>query len=133
MAILLGFDFGTHRIGVAVGQTLTCSATPLTTVHNRNDRPDWGALERIVAEWQPTGAILGLPLHMDEREAELAARVRRFARQLHGRFGLTTHLIDERLSTRAARERLAVAGAGRFGVDAVAAQLILETWLGERH
>lgn len=143
MATLLGFDFGTRKIGVAVGQTITATASPLTTLRHRGGKPDWVAIEALIREWRPQAAVLGLPHNMDDTEEEtLAEPVRRFARQLQGRFALPVHLVDERLTTIAA-ERAVGSGAGgrrRGGaratdaLDAYAAKLILETWLTEaRH
>lgn len=129
MATLLGFDFGPRKIGVAVGQTLTGTAAPLTTVRAQGQRPDWKRLEALVREWQPEAAVVGLPFHMDGREEDWSDQVRRFARQLNGRFGLPVHLVDERLSTHEARRQLGRAGTGT--VDAHAARLILETWLAD--
>lgn len=133
MGTLLGFDFGTRKIGVAVGQTVTRSATALTTIRTRDEKPDWERIERLIREWQPLEAVVGLPFNMDDSEADIAPRARRFARQLEGRFGLKVHLIDERLTTIEARGRLGRAGAEPGAVDAMAAKLILETWLSERH
>jgi putative Holliday junction resolvase len=134
MGALLGFDFGLRRIGVAVGQTLTGTASPLTTLISRNEQPDWAAIGRLVAEWQPEALVVGLPYQMDDQEAEVACRARRFARQLEGRYRLPVHLADERLTTREARRQLGRRGAeDRRLVDALAAQLILETWLSDRN
>lgn len=132
MGTLLGFDFGTRKIGVAVGQTVTCSATALTTIRSRDEKPDWERIEHLIREWQPLEAVVGLPFNMDDSEADIAPRARRFARQLEGRFGLKVHLIDERLTTIEARGRVG-RGAEPGAVDAMAAKLILETWLSERH
>lgn len=134
MATLLGFDYGTAKIGIAVGQTVSGTATPLTTLRNRGQKPDWTRIEAIVGDWQPDAAVLGLPYNMDDTEEAWTDRVRRFARQLEGRFGLTVYLVDERLTTLEAERRLAAdAGAGGRHradlVDAYAAKLILETWL----
>lgn len=137
MATLLGFDYGTHKIGIAVGQTISATATPLATVRNRGQKPDWARIEAIIRDWRPEAAVLGVPYHMDDREESWAERVRRFARQLEGRFGLPVHLIDERLTTHDAERQLAAAGQrntkGGDLVDAYAAKLILETWLNEQH
>lgn len=144
MATLLGFDFGTGKIGVAVGQTISATATPLATVTNRGQKPDWTRIEAIIRDWQPDAAVLGLPYRMDDSEEDWSERVRRFARQLEGRFGLRVHLVDERLTTieaerdlaAAARAGLAVSPHRQSGkgdlVDAYAAKLILETWLNEQ-
>jgi len=145
VATLLGFDYGTHRIGVAVGQTITDSATPLEVLVSRDERPDWRGIERLVREWSPSAAVLGLPLEMDGAEVDWSQRVHRFARQIEGRFGLSVHLVDERLSSiDACRSMTAGRPAGktrragvprgrRRPVDALAAALILETWLREQH
>lgn len=130
---LLGFDFGSRKIGVAVGQTLTGTATALTTLRSRNNKPDWVAIERLVRDWQPGAAVLGLPVNMRDIEESWADQVRRFARQLEGRFGLEVHLVDERLTSRAAREHLGLRFDARDDcIDATAAKLILETWLTNR-
>jgi putative Holliday junction resolvase len=132
LATLLGFDFGPRNIGVAVGQTVTASATALETVRAQGQRPNWQRLEAIIREWQPDAAVLGLPFNMDGSEEEWTPLVQRFGRQLQGRFGLEVHLVDERLSSLEARRQLAVArGTADPRVDAQAAKLILETWLTE--
>jgi putative Holliday junction resolvase len=136
LATLLGFDFGTRKIGIAVGQTITATASPLATLRHRGQKPDWAGIEALVREWQPEAAVLGLPHNMDDTEEEtLAEPVRRFARQLEGRFGLRVHLVDERLTTIAAARALGTRDAGRRPdeLDAYAAKLILETWLAEQN
>jgi len=133
MATLLGFDFGPRKIGVAVGQTITGSASPLTTLRSRERRPDWHLIETLVRDWQPSALVVGLPYNMDDTEAEWAAAARRFARQLQARFGLAVHLVDERLTSIEARRQLGRGADSLAVVDAMAARLILETWLGEQH
>lgn len=127
-ATLLGFDFGDRRIGVAVGQTLTGTASPLTTLDARDGQPDWTRVAALLDDWRPDALVVGLPLNMDGSEQDLTRRARRFARRLQRRLGLPLHFADERLSTREARDREAgtVHPAGR---DAVAAQVILEGWM----
>lgn len=136
MATLLGFDFGTHRIGVAVGQTVTHEARPLTTLYSRDGRPDWDSVAKLVSEWHPEAFILGLPIDLDGQEVDWSARVHRFARQLHGRFGRRVHLIDERFTSIEAQHRRQARGTQGPGpaetVDAMAAAVILETWLREQ-
>ena len=129
---LLAFDYGEKRIGIAVGQTLTGTATPLDTIRVTRAKPDWAAIGRVLARWQPHALVVGLPLNMDGTEQDLTRAARRFARQLEGRFSLEVHLVDERLSTREARERLAREGRYEEEDHAVAAQVILEGWLNER-
>ena len=134
MGTLLGFDYGTHKIGVAVGQTLTGTANPLTTLSAVQQRPDWASIEKLIAEWQPEALVVGLPYEMTDREAEVADRAKRFARQLHGRFRLPVHMVDERLTSREAWTRLGKAAHKDVTrVDSMAAKLILETWLNDRN
>jgi len=130
-ALLLAFDYGTRRIGVALGETVTQSARPLATVAVRGHRPDWEAVGRLIEAWRPQRLVVGLPLDLDGAEQDLSHGARRFGRQLEGRYRLPVDLIDERLTTRVARSRLAEAGRGRDPVDPVAAQLILEGWFSE--
>jgi len=133
MGILLGFDFGPRKIGVAVGQTLTGSASPLTTLRARDRRPDWEGIGRLIGEWTPQALVVGIPYDMDDKEVDWAPRVHRFVRQLEGRFRLPVHRVDERLTSREARTLMGRAATSREAVDAVAASLILETWLSEQH
>jgi len=133
---ILAFDFGTRRIGVAVGESLTRLAHPLTTIaaERRDDR--FAAIAKLVDEWRPALLLVGLPTHADGEEHELTASARRFARQLEGRFGVTVVLADERFTTRAATESLAATGvkarSQRGMRDQVAAQLILQAYLDDR-
>jgi putative Holliday junction resolvase len=129
---LLAFDYGEKNIGVAVGQTLTGTANPLETIRVSGSSPDWNAISRIVKTWQPDALVVGLPLNMDGTEQKVSRRARRFGNQLLGRYQLPVHLVDERLTTREARDRLA--SEGRAGSDdhPVAAQIILESWLNEQ-
>ncbi|MCG6966319.1 MAG: Holliday junction resolvase RuvX [Chromatiaceae bacterium] len=132
MGVLLGFDYGTHKIGVAVGQPLTGTATPLETLPMVNRRPDWARIGRLLEEWRPESLVVGHPFQMNDREASNAEGAKRFARQLHGRFHLPVHLVDERLTSREAWSRLGKeAGKDQTRVDSYAAKLILETWLND--
>ncbi len=126
---LLAFDFGLKRIGVAVGQTQTGSANPLETVAVKRERPDWEAIAKLIKTWTPDALVVGLPLNMDGSEQEMTHRAERFGRQLNGRFGLSVHLVDERLTTREAKTRLQLDGRVDQDADPVAAQIILEDWL----
>ena len=122
----MAFDFGTTKIGVAVGQKITGTATPVTVVKAKDGIPEWPAIDRLVEEWQPTVFVIGLPLNMDGTESDMSEAATRFSRRLHGRYGINIELMDERLSTFEARE---FDEPGK--VDAIAAKLILETWLAE--
>ncbi len=131
---VLAFDFGTKRIGVAIGNTLTGTARPLVVLKASDGAPDWQQLAALVAEWRPVQLVVGLPLNMDGTESELSTRARRFANRLGGRLSLPVTTVDERLSSFEARGeimRSARRPGARPEVDALAASLILETWLSE--
>lgn len=129
---LLGFDFGTKSIGVAVGQQLTGTARPLAALKAQDGTPDWQLIEKLLKEWQPDFVVVGLPLNMDGTEQPLTARARKFANRLHGRFGVRVELQDERLSTVEARSTLFERGGYRAlnkgQVDSQSAVIILEDW-----
>ncbi len=130
---LLAFDFGTRRIGVAVGQEFTASASPLTTLTPVQNRPDWDAIARLINEWKPDALVIGVPYHMDGTAHEMTEAARRFGRQLAGRFGLPVHEADERLSSDEAERRTGSHRRQRKGdIDRVAAQVILEDWLRQQ-
>ena len=132
---IIAFDFGYRRIGVAVGQTLTGSASPLSVVPVAN-KPDWQAITVIVKEWKPAAIVVGLPLAEEGGETDMSKGARRFGRQLHGRYGIPVLYEDERLTSFGAEERFVDARArgemrkkdAEFK-DAIAAQIILENWL----
>ena len=116
---LLAFDFGLKRTGVAVGNTLTRAAQPLTTVTAEGDAR-FAPIAQLIAEWQPAALVVGVPFHPDGAEHDNTYRARRFARQLHGRFGLPVFEVDERYST---TEALAD---GAKDADAAAAAILLD-------
>jgi putative Holliday junction resolvase len=132
-ATLLAFDFGTRRIGVAVGSTRLGQARPLSTVEAEQAQVRFAAIAKLIAEWQPQALVVGLPVHADGTAHALTERARRFARQLHGRFELPVLLVDERHTSELAKQALAQAGRGgrahRAERDALAAQLILQAYL----
>ena len=133
---ILAFDFGTRRIGVAIGETVTGLAHPLATIAAQRKDDRFAAIGKLIDEWRPALVLIGLPTHADGAEHELTASARRFARQLEGRFRVSVALADERFTTRAAGEALAAAGVNarkQRGVrDQVAAQQILQAYLDER-
>lgn len=118
----LAFDFGTRRIGVASGNRLTRTASPLPTVASEGDAR-WQALAALLREWAPDAVVVGLPTHPDGAAHEMTARALKFARQLHGRFGVMVFMVDERYTSAAAQS------AGARDLDAGAAVLILEQFL----
>ena len=129
---VLAFDFGTKRIGVAVGDFETRLAHPLTTIAAADNRARFAAIERLISEWRPALLVVGLPAHADGAAHPVGRLARRFAQRLHGRFGARTELVDERLTSHEAEGLLRGAGARgarlKAGLDAVAAQRILETY-----
>jgi putative holliday junction resolvase len=118
----LAFDYGLRRTGVAVGNTLTRAARPLTTVSAEGDAR-FAPFAKLIKEWQPAALVVGVPFHPDGAEHDNTRRARRFARQLHGRFGLPVLEVDERYST---TEALAD---GAKDADAAAAAILLEQHL----
>lgn len=131
----LGFDYGTRNIGVAVGQSITHSARELTPLKAQDGIPRWEQVEKLIKDWQPDIVVVGLPLNMDDSESDLCVRARKFARRLEGRYGVTVHLHDERLSTREAKAEARDRGYSNHysdnPVDSIAARLILESWFRE--
>lgn len=132
----LGFDYGTQKIGVAVGQTVTHTAHPLDTICVRKSIPAWKHVDKLVQEWQPQGLVVGLPLSAAGEETAMCSMVRQFGTALEHRYKLPVYWIDESLTTMAALGALRSAGASHDqqerARDQVAAQLILETFLHEQ-
>jgi putative holliday junction resolvase len=118
----LAFDFSLKRVGVASGNVITGTATPLCTLKDEGDAR-FAALGRLIAEWRPDALVVGVPRHPDGAPHDNTARAQRLARQLAGRFGLPVHEVDERWTTTEAR------ALGARDTDAAAAALILEQFL----
>ena len=135
LRLLLGFDYGSKQIGVAVGQVITGQARELCILKAQNGVPDWQKVEALLREWQPDAIVVGLPLNMDGTPSEMSERAEKFARRLNGRFNLPVHTHDERLTTYEAKgQRLQQgqnSGYRERPVDALAAALLLEGWLAE--
>ena len=136
-ATVLAFDFGTRRIGVAMGNTLTRVAHPLTTIDAPPTAARFTAIAALIDEWQPAQLVVGLPVHADGTPHAMTARAKTFVRALETRFALPVALVDERFTTQAAVGALAAAGRGgraeRAARDAAAAQIILQQWLDAPH
>ena len=129
---LLGFDYGRKRIGVAVGQRLTQSATALTTVRARDGTPDWPAISHLIEEWKPDALVVGIPYHMDGSEQDMTQAAQRFCRQLEGRYRLPVHPAEERLSSYIVESRLPGSGNTGQSIDPLSAQVILQDWLQQK-
>lgn len=134
---ILGFDFGTKSIGVAVGQEITGSASPLLSLKAVDGIPNWDEIGKLIGEWQPDLLVVGLPLNMDGTEQEMTHRARKFANRLNGRFGVKTATQDERLTTTDAKARLFELGGFKSltkgQVDAVSAVLIIESYFENQY
>ncbi len=132
---ILGFDFGTKRIGVASAQAVTATATPLTPIPSRDGIPDWDRMDALLREWTPEALVVGLPLNMDDSESELSRLARKFARRLVARYRLPVFMCDERLSSHSARGLLMEVQDRRKGklpsLDSTAAVFIAEAWLAD--
>jgi putative Holliday junction resolvase len=137
LRLLLGFDFGSKQIGVAVGQVITGQARELCILKAQNGVPDWQKVEVLFKEWQPDAIVVGLPLNMDGTKSAMSERAEKFARRLNGRFNLPVHTHDERLTTYEAKgQRLQQgqnSGYRERPVDALAAALLLQGWLEQNN
>jgi putative holliday junction resolvase len=133
---LLAFDFGLKRIGVATGQTLTGTTQMLAPLPARDGQPDWASIEKLLKEWRPDLLLIGIPLAIDGSELSVTPNARKFMNRLHGRFGLPVQGIDERITTKEARQQLFDYGGYKAlqnqSVDSLAAELMLQQWLHDR-
>lgn len=134
---VLAFDYGLSQIGLAVGNTQLNTSQPLTTIQAKDGIPRWEVVGELLKEWMPDIVLVGLPLNMDGSEGEMCQRARKFAARLEGRFRAKVTMVDERLTSFAAKELLQEQGHRgdykRQPADAMAAKLILETWLLSHH
>lgn len=125
--VVLGFDFGLKRIGVAVGQTITQTASPETIVNSQDGKPDWARITELFEKWQPVAIVVGLPLQLNGEEQPITQSARKFGQRLSGRYGnKPLFFIEEQLTSIEAESRMK--GKAKH-IDDHAAQIILETWL----
>jgi putative Holliday junction resolvase len=137
--LVLAFDFGRRRIGVACGDTLSRTARPLAGVANAASGPRWDTIDSLMREWQPTLIVIGLPYNVDDSESIMSAMARGFAADIERRYALPVRLIDERYSSLEAATRLTSERKSglrkrrveKADVDAAAACVILERWFNE--
>lgn len=136
---VMGFDFGTVRMGVAVGQALTGTARPLAIIKTRQGQPDWDTISELLAQWQPALLVVGIPRHADGSANRVTDAALSFSQALQTRYHLPVETIDEYLSSHEAKRYLAESQSrGRkkradlMATDAVAAALILQSWLQQR-
>jgi len=132
----LGFDFGLKHLGIAIAQTITRQANPLTTLRAKQGVPDWQALDKLVQTWAPQGLVVSIPLNMDGTEQPITAKARHFAARVKARYKLPIFEADERLTTREAKQALFEKGGfkalKKSDIDKHSAALILQHWLNEQ-
>lgn len=140
---LLAFDYGTKRIGVAVGQELTRTASPLTTLNNSANTIAWDAIDQLVTDWRPDAFVVGLPLNADGSEHEISHAAKQFGNKLQARYNLSIFWVDERLTSMEAESMIATSRIGRKSkpidrnkakaeIDKTAAKIILESWFNQQ-
>lgn len=133
---LLAFDFGLKRIGVAVGNTLTQSATPLPLLSAHEGIPDWHVIQSLIEEWKINSFLVGIPLNMDGSEQAITTAAKKFAEELVVKFQKPLYTVDERLSTREIRQQLFEEGGykaiKKASIDSLVAKLLLENWMRHR-
>ena len=134
---VLAFDFGTKSIGVAVGQEVTGTASPLAALKARDGIPDWQQIAALYEEWQPHLVVVGLPLNMDGSEQEMTQRAKKFANRLHGRFKVAVETCDERLTATDAKSMLFELGGykklTKDKIDSVSACVIFTSWIESQY
>ncbi|WP_240098114.1 Holliday junction resolvase RuvX [Thermomonas flagellata] len=138
--LVLGFDVGARRIGVAVGQAMTGGASAVAVVEVGNAGPDWARIDALLRQWRPHGLVVGDPMTLDGGDQPIRQAARAFAQELQRRSGLPVAMVDERNSSQEAARRFAAARAdGRRrrrdaeALDALAAAVIVERWLAAPH
>jgi len=136
VTVVVGFDYGARRIGVALGNRISSSARALGVVDNGATGPDWLRVTALLREWRPDALLVGLPLTLDSGEQDTSRAARAFAAELHARANLPIALVDERLTSREAAQRFAARRASgnarrkdAANLDAIAAEVIVEQWL----
>lgn len=130
----LAFDYGTQRIGVAFGQSLTGTATAIKVLKAKDGIPNWNEIESLIQEWSPDLFVVGLPYNLDGSESALMLRAIKFGNRLNGRFNKPCYGMDERLSSQEAAEQALEANSRakkKLAIDDIAAQIILENWFTE--
>jgi putative Holliday junction resolvase len=123
---VMAFDYGTKRIGIAIGQTVSRTATALKVIAADNGKPRWQEIAALIDEWGPDLFVVGKPAYEDQQPNPVGEEIERFSRRLRGRYNRPVEFIDERLSSFAAAQD---DQAGSSGLDAAAAKMILLTWL----
>lgn len=134
----MAFDFGTKHIGIAFGQTITCTAEGIARINSHNGMPDWKALDALVAIWKPDAFVIGLPLNMDGSASHMSQRAKKFANRIADRYHKKAFLMDERLSSREVKEQYynqeltKPAAKKPQEFDSLAAAVILQSWFANQ-
>lgn len=132
----LAFDYGTQRIGVAYGQSVSGTAQAVCVLKAKDGIPNWDEIEALIAEWKPSVFVVGMPYNLDGSDSELLKRAIKFSNRLNGRFNKPCYGMDERLSSKEAIEMMVEENDGQMkhkktAIDDIAAQIILENWFNE--
>ncbi len=129
----IAFDFGMKRVGIAVGQSITKTATPLEFLSVKDGIPNWDIIKQLIEKWQPDALIVGIPLNMDGSEQDITFSARKFSNRLYERFKIPVKTVDERLTTVEARSQLftekGYKALKKGIIDSMAAKIMLEDWL----
>jgi len=132
---VLGFDFGHKHIGVAIGELMTSTAKPLSTITARHGEPKWEDIEHLIERWGPDALIVGIPLNMDGSDGSVTSAAKKFSEELHEHFMLPIIEVDERLTTVEAKQQLFDKGGfdalDKATIDSYSAKLIIESWLAD--
>lgn len=132
---VLGFDYGRKRIGLATGQTITGTATPLLTLPQTGGNPDWTAIEKEIQQWRPQALIVGMPYHTDGSENKMTVAARQFAYELEKRFKLPVIEVNEALSSQQAeailKQKIKINQHNKQEIDKMAAAIIVQSWLDQ--
>lgn len=133
---VLGIDYGLKRMGIATGQTITGSASPITTLNQINGSPDWPALEQLITQWKPQALIVGMPYYLDGKENDMTKIVEAFCLELEQRFKLPVFKINEALSSYEAEATLKkntkIGKHNKHEIDKMAAAIIVQNWLNQQ-
>ncbi|GGZ94388.1 Holliday junction resolvase RuvX [Ignatzschineria ureiclastica] len=129
---ILGFDYGTKNLGIAVGNTTTNTAQPVEILPVKNNQPQWVMIEQLITDWQPDIFVVGIPYTQDGTETEHLKIIRKFIQRLHGRFGLPVFVVDESNSSLESLQYVKPSKKREKGqLDAIAAAIIIERWLNK--
>ena len=132
---VLGFDYGAKRIGIATGQTITSTATPVTTLTAVNSSPDWDGIHKLIKHWNPDALIVGIPYFLDGKESAMTKTVKKFCDELEKRFGKSVLKVNETLSSyeaeQALKKKLKIGKHNKQEIDKMAAAIIVQSWLDQ--